>query len=67
MYHELQQQPASGGLERLARLVAAGRLRPLIAVEEPWSAVGRVAQQLMERRFAGKAVLHIPDRHLQEM
>jgi NADPH:quinone reductase-like Zn-dependent oxidoreductase len=59
MYYELQRQPPAGGLARLARLVAAGRLRPLIAVEEPWTEIGRVAQQLRDRRYAGKAVLHI--------
>jgi NADPH:quinone reductase-like Zn-dependent oxidoreductase len=59
MYYELQRQPPAGGLARLVRLVAAGRLRPLIAVEEPWTEIGRVAQQLRDRRYAGKAVLHI--------
>src|SRR5262249_20157558 len=31
MYYELRRRPAAGGLDRLGRLVAAGRLRPLIA------------------------------------
>jgi hypothetical protein len=57
MYHELRRQPAVGGLARLVRPVEAGRLRPLIAVKEPWTEAGQVAQQPLERQFAGKAVL----------
>ncbi|MDP9375560.1 MAG: alcohol dehydrogenase, partial [Chloroflexota bacterium] len=41
------------------RLVAAGRLRPHIEVEAPWTAIADVAQRLLDRRFAGKAVLHV--------
>jgi NADPH:quinone reductase-like Zn-dependent oxidoreductase len=59
MYHALRRQPAAGRLVRLVRLMDARRLRPLIAVEEPWTEAGRVAQLLLERRFAGKAVLHV--------
>ena len=55
--HELRREPASAGLARLGRLVSAGRLRPEVDVEAPWTEIADVARQLMERRFAGKAVL----------
>jgi len=47
------------GLARLLALVADGRLRPLISVQEDWARVGTVAEQLIGRRFPGKAVLTI--------
>lgn len=50
---------AREGLERLVALVAAGRLRPHLALEAPWTEVGAVAQRLRERDFPGKAVLII--------
>lgn len=59
LFDELGTEPASVGLARLARLVAAGKLNPRIALEAPWSEVAAVARQLMERRFPGKAVLHV--------
>jgi NADPH2:quinone reductase len=57
IFAELASQPASVGLRRLADLVAAGQLAPPISREQPWAAVGQVAQDLMDRRFPGKAVL----------
>jgi len=59
LFHEVRARPASEGLARLAGLVAAGRLRPQIDVEASWTQIADVAQQLIDRRFAGKAVLHI--------
>jgi NADPH:quinone reductase-like Zn-dependent oxidoreductase len=59
LFHEVLSKPASVGLARLARMVADGRLRPLIEVEASWTEIGRVAQQLTDRRYAGKAVLHL--------
>jgi len=59
IFHELKRRPAAEGLARLASLVAKGELRPRIAVEAPWTEVAEVAQRLIERRFPGKAVLHI--------
>jgi hypothetical protein len=32
---------------------------PQIGVEAPWSEIGAVARRLIDREFAGKAVLHI--------
>jgi NADPH:quinone reductase-like Zn-dependent oxidoreductase len=59
IFHELRRHPAREDLERLAALVAAGRLQPYIAVEQSWSEIGPVAQRLLERDFPGKAVLRI--------
>lgn len=56
---ELTRTPAAPDLSLLARLVAAGRLTPTIAVEAPWTEVSTVAQQLIDRTFSGKAVLHV--------
>jgi NADPH:quinone reductase-like Zn-dependent oxidoreductase len=54
---ELGTEPASVGLRRLAELVAAGQLVPHISVERPWREIAPVAQDLIARRFSGKAVL----------
>jgi NADPH2:quinone reductase len=59
IFDEVKRQPAGPGLARLARLVADGRLHPRIEVEAPWQAVPDVARQLMDRRYPGKAVLHV--------
>lgn len=57
VFTEINRETAGVGLARLARLVADGSLKPLIAVEAPWSEVGAVAQQLLDREYPGKAVL----------
>ena len=57
LFTELGSEPASVGLRRLADLVAVGQLAPHISLERPWGEIGRVAQDLMARRFPGKAVL----------
>ncbi|HEX3861878.1 MAG TPA: zinc-binding dehydrogenase [Stellaceae bacterium] len=60
LFHELMSVERGGiGLRLLAELIAAGKLRPQIAVEAPWSDVGTVARKLIDREFTGKAVLHI--------
>jgi NADPH:quinone reductase-like Zn-dependent oxidoreductase len=59
LFYETQKQPASHGLKRLADMIAVGTLRAPIEVEAPWTEIGKTAQQLMERGFAGKAVLHL--------
>ena len=59
LFTELLIEPASVGLRRLAALVAAGQLAPHISVERPWTEIARVADDLMARRFRGKAVLTI--------
>jgi len=52
-------EPAGKGLALLADLVARKVLTPAIEVEAPWTDIGRVATDLMERKFSGKAVLHV--------
>jgi len=59
LFVELGNDPAGDGLRRLGDLVAAGQLAPHISVERPWTEIGQVAQDLMARRFPGKAVLTI--------
>jgi NADPH:quinone reductase-like Zn-dependent oxidoreductase len=57
LFTELGSEPAKVGLGRLAQLVAAGQLAPHISLERPWTEIARVAEELMARRFPGKAVL----------
>jgi NADPH:quinone reductase-like Zn-dependent oxidoreductase len=57
LFTELGTEPASVGLRRLADLVASGQFAPHISLERPWKEIGQVAQDLMARRFPGKAVL----------
>ncbi len=59
LFHEVLARPASEGLGRLSRLVAEGALRPHIELEAPWEEIGDVAGRLVERDYAGKAVLHV--------
>jgi NADPH:quinone reductase-like Zn-dependent oxidoreductase len=57
LFVELGNEPAGEGLRRLADLIATGQVAPRISLERPWTDVGQVAQDLMARRFPGKAVL----------
>ncbi|HUO12555.1 MAG TPA: zinc-binding dehydrogenase, partial [Caulobacteraceae bacterium] len=57
--YELQFEPPSVGLARLAALVAEGALDPMVEVTAPWEDVARVGQDLLDRRFVGKAVMTI--------
>jgi NADPH2:quinone reductase len=59
LFAELGSEPAGPGLRRLADLVAAGQLAPQISLERSWKEIGRVAEDLMARRFPGKAVLSV--------
>lgn len=60
LFHELMSVERGGiGLRLLAELIAAGRLRPQIAVEASWNEIGTIARRLIDREFTGKAVLHI--------
>jgi len=52
-------EPASVGLALLANLVQRKVLKPSIEVEAPWTDIGRIATDLLERKFAGKAVLYV--------
>jgi NADPH:quinone reductase len=57
--YEVKLQPIATGLPRLARMVADGTLRTSIGAQAPWTEVARVGQELLERHFTGKAVLHV--------
>jgi NADPH:quinone reductase-like Zn-dependent oxidoreductase len=60
LFHELMSVERGGiGLALLAGEIAAGRLKPQIAVEAGWTEIGPIAQRLIDRDFTGKAVLHI--------
>jgi NADPH2:quinone reductase len=59
LFEEFGHESAAVGLAHLARLIAAGGLRPRISLEAPWAQIADVARQLLERRFPGKAVLHV--------
>jgi len=59
LFKELNIEPASVGLKILADLVAAEKLRPRIEVVESWTKVAQLAQQLMDRKFVGKAVMRV--------
>lgn len=61
IFYELDHKPVPDDLSRLARMIADGRLRAHIDVETTWTRIGEVAQQLLSRRLAGKAVLHVSD------
>ncbi len=52
-------EAASVGLKRLAGLVAQGRLTPRISLEADWTDVDRIARELMDRTYPGKAVLTV--------
>jgi NADPH:quinone reductase-like Zn-dependent oxidoreductase len=59
VFNEMNRETAGVGLGRLARMIAEGELKPLIAVEAPWTEIGPVAQQLLDRGYPGKAVLTV--------
>jgi NADPH:quinone reductase len=59
LWLEFGREPASSGLQRLISLVGTGKLSPSIGMEADWHQIGMVAQALLDRRFPGKAVLHI--------
>lgn len=59
IYYEVKLKPIAAGLPRLARMVADEALRTSIGVEAPWADIAQVGQELLERRFTGKAVLHV--------
>lgn len=50
-------ETATVGLTRLAKLLETGELKPQISVTAGWEELPRVADDLFERRYLGKAVL----------
>jgi NADPH2:quinone reductase len=60
LFHELMSVERAGiGLALLADLIATKKLRPQVTVEAGWEEIGTVARRLIDRKFTGKAVLHI--------
>ena len=57
LFTEMLSEPASVGLRRLADYVVSGQLSPHVSLVRPWTEIAQVAQDLMSRRFPGKAVL----------
>ena len=56
-YTETEREPASIGLARLAALASAGKLKPLIDAVRPFSEILQAAQDLYDRKYAGKVVI----------
>jgi NADPH:quinone reductase len=54
-------EPASEGLALLTRLVDQKTIQPIVSIEAPWTDIPMIARRLLDRSFAGKAVLHIKD------
>ena len=59
LYAKSESSPPSENLPRLLSLVADGRLNCAIEREASWTEINSVAQDLIDRKFFGKAVLHI--------
>ena len=59
LFHEVLTRPADAGLARLLRLVSEGSLEPRIELEAPWEEIGEIAGRLIDRDYAGKAVLYV--------
>jgi NADPH:quinone reductase-like Zn-dependent oxidoreductase len=57
MQYELARRPPSASLPELLALMEQQKLASVIEVRAPLNDVARVADDLMQRRFAGKAVL----------
>jgi NADPH:quinone reductase-like Zn-dependent oxidoreductase len=59
MQYELARTPPSVGLAELLALLEQKRLGSVIEVRAPLSEIARIADDLMQRRFSGKAVLTV--------
>lgn len=59
IFYELTRKSLFEDLGRLVRLIASGQLHPHISIEASWTQIGEVAQQLLNRQFTGKAILHV--------
>ncbi|AOK88709.1 zinc-binding dehydrogenase [Paenibacillus polymyxa] len=56
---EINRYSPAEDLKLLGEFVSKGQLVPRIEVETSWKEIGTIAQQLIDRRFSGKAVLQI--------
>jgi len=60
LFRESEIEPISRGLDRLLHLIQKGRLDVQVDTVAGWEQAPDLAQQLNDRKFAGKAVLSIP-------
>ena len=59
LYSQAEKSPPSEGLSRLLQLVSEQKITCMIEKEASWDDVGIIAEELFNRTFNGKAVLHI--------
>jgi NADPH:quinone reductase len=59
VFAEISRRDGAGDLARLAALVADGLLDPQVDLEADWREPAAAIDALLERRVAGKAVLHV--------
>ncbi|UUZ96532.1 zinc-binding dehydrogenase [Paenibacillus sp. P25] len=59
LLEEMKGYSVPDDLRYLSEQVAEGNLIPRIEVEAPWTDIRSIADQLMERKYSGKAVLHL--------
>jgi D-arabinose 1-dehydrogenase-like Zn-dependent alcohol dehydrogenase len=59
MQYELARTPPSAGLAELLALMERKKLGSVVEVLAPLAEVARVADDLVKRRFSGKAVLTV--------
>lgn len=62
LFDELKwEETAAVGLARLGKMIADGTLSPQISVESDCTQIAAVAQDLLDRKYLGKAVLKVAD------
>ncbi len=59
LYRETDREAASKGLARLMSLLADGRLKTHVDIDDSWETIGATAAKLIDRSFPGKAVLRL--------
>lgn len=60
LFNEMAKSETAGtGLALLADLTDRRVLQPRVEIEGPWTEIAGIARQLLDRRFSGKAVLHV--------
>lgn len=59
LYRQSEIESISRGLQRLLKLVAQGRLAVPVEQEVDWKQAPQLAQDLLDRKFAGKAVVRV--------
>ena len=59
LYRESERESISRGLDRLLNLILQGKLNPLVERQGSWKEAPQLAQDLLDRKFGGKAVLAV--------